>query len=185
MIYRPPHVKRTATHRPAVSRKLKREKTTAGLLLDSVLPSGDGDDSQSNSLQQTLSANGFDREQHEQIRSDLRSGRIGLAQNRLPNNTTIQDVSAKHVIDVRDGVEQKYTDLGAQAIADGKIAVVTLAAGVGSRWTQGAGVCKALHPFNKFAGRHRSFLEVHLAKNRAITKQYGGSIPHMCSRPVT
>ena len=30
------------------------------------------------------SDNGFDRVQHEQIRADLRAGRIGLAQNRLP-----------------------------------------------------------------------------------------------------
>ena len=160
-------------------REIESGSETAGLLLDSVLPSGSGDDTESSSLQQTLLGNGFDREQHEQIRNDLRSGRIGLSQNRLPNSTSIQDVQPQHVIDLRDGVDQKHIDVGTQAIADGKIAVVTLAAGVGSRWTQGAGVCKALHPFNKFAGRHRSFLEVHLAKNRAITKKCGGSIPHV------
>ena len=44
--------------------------------------------------------------------------------------------------------------------------MVTLAAGAGSRWTQGAGVVKALHPFCKLGGRHRTFLEVHLAKSR-------------------
>ena len=38
--------------------------------------------------------------------------------------------------------------------------------GLGSRWTQGAGVVKALNPFCKLAGRHRSFVEVHLAKSR-------------------
>ena len=37
---------------------------------------------------------GFDREQHERIRTSLRNGRIGLAQNRLPASTTIQDVQA-------------------------------------------------------------------------------------------
>ena len=44
-----------------------------------------------------------------------------------------------------------------------KVAVVSLAAGAGSRWTQGAGVVKALHPFCKLpaGGEHRSFLEVH------------------------
>ena len=35
---------------------------------------------------------GFDRVQHEQIRADLRSGRIGLAQNRLPVSSKIEDV---------------------------------------------------------------------------------------------
>ena len=160
-------------------RDMEEGKATAALLLDSVLPSAGNEDSQAKSLQQTLQSSGFDREQHEQVRADLRNGRIGLSQNRLSANTTIRDVKPSDVIDVRDGIDAKYVDLGKQAIQDGKIAVVTLAAGVGSRWTQGAGVCKALHPFNKFAGRHRSFMEVHLAKNRAITKRHGGSIPHV------
>ncbi len=42
-------------------------------------------------------------------------------------------------------------DLGLQALADGAVAVVTLAGGAGSRWTQGAGVVKALHPFAGWA----------------------------------
>ena len=52
----------------------------------------------------------------------------------------------------------------------GEVAVVTLAAGAGSRWTQGAGVVKALHPFCKLGGQHRTFIEVHLAKSRRIGK---------------
>ena len=36
------------------------------------------------SLKDLLEENGFDPELHEQIRADLRAGRIGLAQNRLP-----------------------------------------------------------------------------------------------------
>jgi hypothetical protein len=51
-----------------------------------------------------------------------------------------------------------------EAIRRGEAAVVTLAAGIGSRWTQGAGVVKALHPFCKLGGKHRSFLDVHIAK---------------------
>ena len=39
------------------------------------------------SLDALLDDHGFDREQHEQIRADLRRGRIGLAQNRLPAST--------------------------------------------------------------------------------------------------
>jgi hypothetical protein len=152
---------------------------TARLLLNSVLPSDPTDQSHESSLLQILAANGFDRIQHEHIRSDLLSGRIGLAQNRLSMNATIDDVRATDVIDLRDGVEAKYVSLGEAAIRDGKVAVVTLAAGVGSRWTEGAGVCKALHPFNRFAGKHRSFLEVHLAKNRAISDLYDAPIPHV------
>ena len=44
----------------------------------------------------------------------------------------------------------------ARPCADGAVAVVSLAAGAGSRWTQGAGVVKALHPFCKLGGKHRS-----------------------------
>ncbi len=57
--------------------------------------------------------------------------------------------------------------------------MVTLAAGVGSRWTEGAGVCKALHPFWKLEGRHRNFLEVHLAKSRLVSRQLEAPIPHI------
>ena len=113
-------------------------------------------------LHALLTQNGFDRVQHEQIRADLRSGRIGLAQNRLPATTTIEDVRPGDVTEPTD----QHRDLGTRAIERGEAAIVTLAAGVGSRWTQGAGVVKALHPFCRLGGRHRSFLEVHCAKAR-------------------
>jgi REP element-mobilizing transposase RayT len=71
------------------------------------------------------------------------------------------------------------TSLGERAIANGEIAVVTLAAGSGTRWTQGAGVVKALHPFCKLGGRHRTFLETHLAKSRRSAKEFGAPIPHI------
>jgi hypothetical protein len=57
--------------------------------------------------------------------------------------------------------------------------MVSLAAGAGSRWTQGAGVVKALHPFCKLGGRHRTFLEVHLAKSRRVSQLAGTSVPHV------
>lgn len=161
------------------SRCRQNGSSTSGMLLDSVLPHAAGDSNDANSLHDILAVCGFDRQQHEAIRDDLRSGRIGLSQNRLSANTAINDVRESDVIDVRSGVDKKFSDLGSQAIREGQVAVVTLAAGVGSRWTEGAGVCKALHPFNRFAGRHRSFLEVHLAKNRLTTATHGGSIPHV------
>jgi hypothetical protein len=40
-------------------------------------------------------------------------------------------------------------------------------------------VVKALHPFAKLGGRHRSFLEVHLAKNRRVARACGTPIPHV------
>jgi len=68
---------------------------------------------------------------------------------------------------------------GLEALHYGQVAVVTLAAGAGSRWTQGAGVVKALHPFCRLAGRHRTFIETHLAKSRRVSRQAGTWIPHV------
>ena len=65
---------------------------------------------------------------------------------------------------------QRYRELGCEALAAGAVAVVSLAGGAGSRWTKGAGVVKALNPFCRLGGRHRSFLEVHLAKSRRIAR---------------
>ena len=71
------------------------------------------------------------------------------------------------------GLTDAHRTLGAAALDAGEVAVVTLAAGAASRWTGGAGVVKALHPFCKFDGRHRTFLEVHLAKTRQVAQRHG------------
>ncbi len=86
--------------------------------------------------------------------------------------------------DVADATSLKsegsaLASLGLTALKNGELAVVTLAAGAGSRWTQGAGVVKALHPFCKLAGRHRTFMETHLAKSRRVSRQAGTPIPHI------
>lgn len=129
-------------------------------------------------LRELLAANGFDAIQHERIRSDLRSGRIGLAQNRLPLTAEVEDVRPGDVVPayVHDAAAEK---VGLVALREGRAAVVTLAAGAGSRWTQGAGTVKALHPFAKLNGRHRSFIETHLAKSRAISQLCGTAITHV------
>src|SRR5436190_1321838 len=51
---------------------------------DVMLPRGKAESVRDQSLTQLLDLHGFDRAQHEQIRSELKEGRIGLAQNRLP-----------------------------------------------------------------------------------------------------
>ena len=131
------------------------------------------------SLREILDEWGFDPIQHEQIRSDLRHGRIGLSQNRLPITTTIEDVQEGDVFDATAPLPSKYHELGMESLKNGEVAVVTLAAGAGSRWTQGAGVVKALHPFCKLGGRHRTFVETHLAKSRRISRQAGTTVPHI------
>ena len=150
-------------------------------LFDVMLPRGKTEIAGSESLAALLSANGFDRFQHEQIRSDLKEGRIGLAQNRLAANAVIEDVKTGDVVDAtRPGVlEASFAAAGLAALRNGEVGVVTLAAGAGSRWTQGAGVVKALHPFCKLAGRHRTFIETHLAKSRRISRLAGTPMPHV------
>jgi hypothetical protein len=113
---------------------------------------GDGAEA-AQSLAALLDRYGFDRVQHEQIRADLRSGRIGLAQNRLPASSRIEDVDRR----LRGCGNRRLAgalsrETGLQALADGMVAVVSLAGGAGSRWTKGAGVVKALNPFCKLAG---------------------------------
>ena len=73
----------------------------------------------------------------------------------------------------------QIASLGRAALQRGEVAVVTLAAGAGSRWTQGAGVVKALHPFCRLAGKHRTFVETHLAKSRRVSQAMGMWLPHV------
>ena len=162
-------------------------------LFDRLLPSNAGQSggqgANGHTLDTLLAENGFDRVQHEQVRADVRAGRIGLAQNRLPANSDIRDVQPGDVFDATTGaalspagdrgLAASLHDLGLAALAAGAVAVVSLAGGVGSRWTQGAGVVKALHPFCRLGGRHRTFIEVHLAKSRRIGRLAGRPLPHV------
>jgi len=149
-------------------------------LFDHMLPRAAHDAAgPSQSLEWLLDRHGFDRVQHEQIQADLRSGRIGLAQNRLPATSRIEDVAADDIVDATAGLPAHYRESGMQALAEGMVAVVTLAGGAGSRWTKGAGVVKALHPFSKLAGRHRNFIEAHLAKSRRTSRIPGMPLPHV------
>ncbi|KAF0181624.1 MAG: ugp [Limisphaerales bacterium] len=153
-------------------------------LFDTMFPRLKEEKAGAQTLDELLAVNGFDREAHEAIRTDLKAGRIGLAQNRLPANTVIEDVRPQDVTNVtgtgQGGAKLKTaTARGLAALRNGEAAVVTLSAGAASRWTQGAGVVKSLHPFCKLGGRHRTFLEVHLAKSRKISRLAGQAVPHI------
>jgi hypothetical protein len=134
-------------------------------------------------LDAVLDELGFDPVQHERIRGDLKSGRIGLAQNRLPANTEIQDVPETEVRP-SDQIDEARRRLGREALEKGAVAVVTLAAGVGSRWTQGAGVVKALHPFCRLNGRYHSFIDVHLAKSRRFNLPHVFTTSYLTHEPI-
>ena len=148
-------------------------------LFDRLLPRLNDESIEEQSLDALLTEYGFDRLQHEQIRSDLRSGRIGLAQNRLPVNSQIEDVTQDDIYDGSQRMPETFRKLGLEAINEGAVAVVSLAGGAGSRWTHGAGVVKALNPFCKLAGKHRTFIEIHLAKSRRTGRLTGTPLPHV------
>jgi hypothetical protein len=150
-------------------------------LFDRLFPRAKGRGDGEQTLGALLDASGFDAEQHERIRADLRNGRLGLAQNRLSANTIVEDVKPSDVVDLSNGGDAAAAKLGMQALSSGAVAALSLAAGAGSRWTQGAGVAKALHPFCKLAGRHRTFIEVHLAKSRRIGRKAGTMPAHVIS----
>ena len=155
-------------------------------LFDSLFPKAAAGEGSSEGLHDLLTENGFDEELHEQIRGDLQSGRIGLAQNRLPASAHLADVEPEDVVDATDLEESsndpdrtKAAGVGVAALAAGEVAVVTLAAGAGSRWTGGAGTCKALNPFAPLDGRFRTFIEAHLAKSRKTGDAAEETLPHV------
>ncbi|MCG8699714.1 MAG: UTP--glucose-1-phosphate uridylyltransferase [Bacteroidales bacterium] len=148
-------------------------------LFDRMLPKSGKDEDGILSLETLLEKYGFDKELHEQIKSDLKSGRIGIAQNRLPVSSTIDDVSAKDLFDATTNIDSEYINIGTEALKNNEIAVLTLAGGVGSRWTKGAGVVKSLNPFVKFGNQHRNFIEIHLAKSRKSSLNPKHQLPHI------
>jgi hypothetical protein len=149
-------------------------------LFEHMLPrGGEEKNGGEQSLEALLASFGFDAVQHAQIQADLHAGRIGLAQNRLPANSTIEDAGADDVVDATRGLADSYRAKGMEALAAGAVAVVSLAGGIGSRWTKGAGVVKALNPFARLGGRHRSFVEVHLAKSLRAGRAAGCMLPHV------
>jgi len=176
-----PHHLIELNHFAAASRSHPHLSGTVEALFDSILPRNHAENASGESLGRLLDEFGFDRETHEQIRADLKSGRLGLAQNRLPANSVIEDVTAHDLLDATNpaAISANLRQLGLKALRAGEVAVVTLAGGAGSRWTQGAGVVKALHPFCKLGGRHRSFIETHLAKSRLTNRLVGTPLPHV------
>ena len=148
-------------------------------LLDRLLPSRSNSEEDAQSLDALLVLYGFDPVQHERIQTELRAGYIGLAQNRLPGSLLIEDVSSDQVFDATREMDPEYQRIGEEALASGAVAVVTMAGGAGTRWTHGSGVVKALSPFCRLAGKHRTFIEVHLAKSRRSGRLSGHPVSHV------
>lgn len=147
-------------------------------LIERMLPQQAPAEHEETALRGLLAELGFDPPAHERLRSDYRSGRIGLAQNVLPPTTSIEDAQAADLCALGRGDEA----LGRRALAEGRLMIVTLAGGLGTRWTKGAGVVKALHPFYKLpSGRYVNFLDIHFAKTQRAKRESGGvaAMPHV------
>jgi hypothetical protein len=150
------------------------------MVLDRLLPHQTQREDQSGGLAALLQENGFDAVQHEQVRADLRNARVGLAQNRLPASSLIEDAVPSDVTIPSPALR----GLGIEMIAAGHVAVVSLAGGAGTRWTRGAGVVKALHPFARLAGKYRSFIDVHLAKTRRLDLPHVITTSYLTHQPI-
>ncbi len=154
----------------------------AASLLEHLLPHEDeGERSGKDALAKLLTLLAFDEAQHESVRAALRQGRLGLAQNSLPAAWRFEDVDAEEIVDARRPLPPEARALGEEALRGGAVAALTLAGGAGTRWTGGAGVVKAIHPFLRMAGAWRTFLEIQLARDARSAEQFGMTPPHVVS----
>jgi UDP-N-acetylglucosamine pyrophosphorylase len=97
----------------------------------------------------------------------------------LPISTTIEDVNKTEIASHLVLKEKKLFEIGVESLAKRELAIVSLAGGVGSRWTKGAGVVKSLNPYARLGGKHRNFLETHLAKTKATESSFSAKIQHV------
>ena len=123
---------------------------------------------------------GFDARSHDHIKSLLKSGHIGLSKNRLPHTSIIEDIKYGEIIHFEnENCDPDHFAKGMDSLKQNEMAVITLAGGLGSRWTRGAAVVKPINPFINIEGRYRTFIELHLAKSRKTGDLSGCRIPHV------
>lgn len=127
--------------------------------------------------------NGFDPIAHERNKKDLKSGKIGVGNNRMPPETEIHDVRTHDVKVVTNDLSNsriaRNRKIGQQRLYENAVAVVTYAGGLGSRWSDGAAVVKPINPFVEMKGRHRSFIEVHIGKTQKVMSKYTQQVQHV------
>lgn len=123
---------------------------------------------------------GFDRNSHEYMKELLKNGEIGLAQNRMPLSTRVEDIQEHDIYHFENETDNKELyNIGSISLNNNEIAVVTFAGGMGSRWTHGAAVVKPVHPFVRIGEKFRTFIEIHLAKSVRTGEFFGKRIPHV------
>lgn len=124
---------------------------------------------------------GFNPELHLRNKELYQTGMIGIRENRFPREVIIKDVGISDILVVPgEGHPDfaRYRVKGEGALRRGEAAVVTMGAGLGSRWSCGEAVVKLLSPFVMIAGFHRSFLEIHLAKSAKTSHDFDHPVQH-------
>jgi hypothetical protein len=96
----------------------------------------------------------------------------------LPLTSDIRDVEPGDVQDGVQGITPEMQALGTKALADGRW-LFHSAAGVGRRWTQGAGVVKALHPLPNRWASIAPLSKRTCQKARRIGELCGHTLPHI------
>ncbi len=143
---------------------------------------------------------GFDADSHDYMKSLLKKGEIGLAQNRLSADSVIEDVlyddlfhleqitgspqppSAKEYQSDGPSRDISLDDCfrtGEISLKANETAVVSFSGGMGSRWSGGSAVVKSINPFVRIQGKYRSFIETHLAKTIKTGTQYNNRVQHV------
>lgn len=165
----------TEERRSELTRVARKYRDLTEPLFERLFPQSVDAAGETTNLDQLLANLGFDSLAHQRLRTDYLSGRIGLAQNILPSTAEIENIRPADLV----RPQSSHEGTGLAALRAGRVGVVTLAGGVGSRWTHGAGTVKALIPFHRFGGRYFNFLEVHLAKTARAQEAFGAAIPHL------
>jgi hypothetical protein len=88
-------------------------------------------------------------------------------------STRIEDAQAGDVIEGRREISALARERGRESLAQGEVAVVTLAAGAGSRWTQGPVSSKDSIPSAVWAVAGVRFLIFIWQRLRAAGQRYG------------
>jgi len=127
--------------------------------------------------------NGFDEKTHSKYKQLLKSGRIGVGNNRLPLTAVVENVQPGDIAVVSNNLNNsdiaKFKRIGQELLRKNAIAVVTYSGGLGSRWCEGAAVVKAINPFVVMKRKHRTFVEIHLGKTSEMKHRYHQPVQHV------
>ena len=116
----------------------------------------------------------------------LERGRIGLAQIALPSSHDDPGCRSRATCSTPPGQSTPVSAIaGWRRLPRRSRGGNARCGGAGSRWTQGAGVVKALHPFCKFDGTHRTFIETASGQEPAHQPALPATRCRTSSPPVT